>query len=137
MNLIFRLVTSIPFLRHRIIEKQVTDFNDELKLVDTVNRLISCIHIPNSVALYNNGKLKLDQLESPQAYKLTTEIRQAGRDYHEHRDSIIGNKIIETNPAENLSYLEENRHLKNTIEQLKARIEDKDLIISLLKQGKE
>ncbi|MDE6559298.1 MAG: hypothetical protein K2K29_05385 [Muribaculaceae bacterium] len=91
------------------------------------------------IGLYKFIQL-IDILEQPIGYffdNSATEIRQAGRDYHEHRDSIIGNKIIETNPDENLSYLEENRHLKNTIEQLKARIEDKDLIISLLKRGQE
>ena len=62
------------------------------------------------------------------------DIRTAGRDYHESRDSVVGNKTVNNYHDSQSAEIES---LKNTIEQLKARIEDKDMIIALLKRGQE
>lgn len=64
-----RIVLSIPFFRHRVMERRVANLREELKLVDTVNRLVSCMLVKSTVSNYNEGKFKLEAIESPEFYK--------------------------------------------------------------------
>lgn len=69
--------------------------------------------------------------------EVNMEVRQAGRDYHEHHDQIARNKILKVDGHDSkdigISPDEIIEALKERIRDLEGRLADKDLIIELLR----
>ena len=102
---------------------------------------------PTIDAILAGGDFKVSTLEKiakafnlPVSYffdeEIGTNIRTAGRDYHEQHDEVFGNKSSQSNTA-NVSQSETIKLLQKQIIALEAHLKDKDQIIEMLKESKK